>query len=358
MAVVRNITQQAATELERERGLSLLRATLESTADGILVVDNAGKILDYNQRFLDMWRIPPDVAATNRDDLALQVVLDQVTDPDAFIRKVLELYADPRAVSWDVLEFKDGRVFERYSQPQAINGLNIGRVWSFHDVTALRHAQEQMTVQRTYFRQVLDLLPTVLYAKDDAGRFVLVNRSMADLHGASPDGLLGQTGADLNEGSPVMDAGDLEVLSGARAQFTTEEAVADARGQIRWFQTVKRAIPSPDGSAQQILAVATDITERKRSEEELRCRTEHLLQKQVTWHELAVRNPGSLDEALGQITTGAARMLSVSRISIWLYEAGQTALICKYLYTQDGSAPEIGTRLEAADYASYFDGLA
>ncbi|MGE3704746.1 MAG: PAS domain-containing protein [Vicinamibacterales bacterium] len=357
MAVIRNVTQQAAIECERERGLSLLRATLESTADGILVADNEGRILDFNKRFLEMWRIPPDVVSTRREDLALQLALGQLKDPDAFLRKVQELYHEPSAVSWDVLELTDGRVFERYSQPQTINGQNVGRVWSFHDVTEVRRSQERLNVQRTYFRQVLDLLPMMVFARDTAGRFVLVNKTMADLHGTSPDALLGRTNADLHEGAPPIDAADLDVLNGTQAQLTSEEAVADARGQVRWFQTVKRAIPSPDGAAQQVLAVATDITDRKRGEEDLRRRTEHLLQKQVTWHELALRDAGSLEDALSQITTAAARILSASRISVWLYEAGDTALVCKYVHSQDHETSQLGTRLEAAEYSSYFDAL-
>ncbi len=115
--------------------LSLLTATLDSTADGILVVDNDGKIAQFNTRFAEMWRIPETFLASRDDDAALQFVIDQLRHPEVFVSKVQELYARPEAESDDILTFKDERVFERHSLPQKIEGEVVGRVWSFRDVT-------------------------------------------------------------------------------------------------------------------------------------------------------------------------------------------------------------------------------
>src|ERR1700687_2463745 len=133
-----------ASHGELEPLISLLRATLESTADGLLVVDREGRISTFNGQFTAMWRIPPEVLAARDDDAAISFVLNQLIEPERFLSKVRELYATPEAESFDTLEFKDGRTFERYSRPQWIDGKAVGRVWSFRDVTERRRTAEHL----------------------------------------------------------------------------------------------------------------------------------------------------------------------------------------------------------------------
>ena len=136
------LNEQARNDLGES--LSRLEATLESTADGILVVDAEGRIVNSNAEFARMWRIPLEVMDKGDDDLAIRYVLDQLADPDAFLSKIQELYDNPESESYDVLEFRDGRVFERYSRPQRVRGRAVGRVWSFHDGTERRRFEEEL----------------------------------------------------------------------------------------------------------------------------------------------------------------------------------------------------------------------
>jgi len=125
--------REAMDNLESAR--SLLEATIEATADGLLVVDRKGKVTAYNQRFLSLWRIPADLAGEHEDAKLLSYVCDQLEDAERFMCSTRELYSQADRESFDVQHFKDGRVFERYSTPQRIGTHIVGRVWSFRDVT-------------------------------------------------------------------------------------------------------------------------------------------------------------------------------------------------------------------------------
>ncbi len=133
--LLQEVADRKAAEEKLRQAVSLLTATLDSTADGILVVNKEGRIQSYNDRFRTLWQIHDSVLQSGCDDLALAHVLSQLQDPEAFIAKVEQLYGDPTAESFDVFAFKDGKVFERYSRPQMIGSQVVGRVWSFRDIT-------------------------------------------------------------------------------------------------------------------------------------------------------------------------------------------------------------------------------
>ncbi len=139
-----DITERKRAQEDLNRTLSLLTATLDSTADGILVVDRHGKIVSYNRRFLDMWQLPESIAAMGDDAQALGAVRSQLENPEEFLRKVRQLYDDPAAESFDLLHFRDGKVFERYSRPQRLGDEIGGRVWSFRDVTQQKVAEAEI----------------------------------------------------------------------------------------------------------------------------------------------------------------------------------------------------------------------
>ena len=125
---------------------SSLQGILRSTADGILAVSKENKTLFANERFIEMWRIPEAVLASRDDSVILQYVLDQLIDPQAFLKKVQELYKSDEE-SFDTLYFKDGRVFERVSRPLMREAELRGRVWSFRDISERKQAEEKIQQQ-------------------------------------------------------------------------------------------------------------------------------------------------------------------------------------------------------------------
>jgi len=122
-------------ELDLKAVVAQLQATLDSTNDGIAVVGDDDRLLRFNQRFLDLWRIPRERLQRADDRSLMAEALKELCDPAAFWAPLDTLRHDPKAEIFDTLEFKDGRVFERASRPLPGEGEPNGRVWSFRDVT-------------------------------------------------------------------------------------------------------------------------------------------------------------------------------------------------------------------------------
>jgi len=139
--ISRDITRRKQIERALEESVSLVRATLEATADGILVVDRKGRVVSYNQRFLDLWRIPATLAAAKDEPALLRHVAEQLPDSERFRQGVESVYQSPDRETSDTLEFRDGRVFERTSRPQRVGSEILGTVWSFRDITERKVAE-------------------------------------------------------------------------------------------------------------------------------------------------------------------------------------------------------------------------
>lgn len=202
-----DVSEQRQTQERLERAVSLLQATLESTADGLLVVDLAGRITAFNRRFQDMWGLGNGLLGSRRDEPALEAVRRQVKDPEQFLARVGALYAAPERESFDVLELRDGRVLERYSRPQRLGDSIIGRVWSFRDITqrvlaererdrllaheraARARREESLALLDTF----LDNAPIGLAFHDRELRYLRLNASLAALNGGRPEDYLGRT---------------------------------------------------------------------------------------------------------------------------------------------------------------------
>lgn len=129
---------------ELAQSLAMMRATLESTTDAILVTDNSGFVTGFNAKYVDLWQIPRQLLNLRQHRPLLDVISMQFPDPASFLLRVDEIYASALAESVDLLELIDGRVIERFSKIQTVDGYNTGRVWSFSDMTEQRRAEEAM----------------------------------------------------------------------------------------------------------------------------------------------------------------------------------------------------------------------
>jgi PAS domain S-box-containing protein len=260
-AIMRDITERKRAEENNVRSLALLRATLDSTADGILTIGPDRQILSFNETFVKMWRIPADILATNDDDLAIQCVLNQLQTPEHFLAKVRYLYDHPLEESFDVLNFKDGRVFERFSRPMLVEGHPLGRVWSFRDITERKHAEEKIAEQAAFLDQARD----AIVVRDLNGAILFWNKGAERIYGWTREEAMGRHIGQLI----YPDLGKFEAVNRLflnQGEWSGElQHVAKDRRELtieaRWT-----LVRDKDGHPKSALAINTDITEKKKIE--------------------------------------------------------------------------------------------
>lgn len=154
VGIGRDITSRKEREEELRRQQSLFEAILETSIDGILVVDKNREYVTWNQQFIDMWRIPEELVGDKPEEMGLEHVLDKLENPQQFIEKVEYLYEHPHEESRDEIQLADGRVFDRYSAPvETDDGTYVGRVWFFRDITERKERERKLARQNERLEQ-------------------------------------------------------------------------------------------------------------------------------------------------------------------------------------------------------------
>jgi diguanylate cyclase (GGDEF)-like protein/PAS domain S-box-containing protein len=267
VGVGREITDRKQAEEALRRSEIQLHAILESTADGILAVDNNWNVIKTNRRFAELWRIPQSLMDAGDDSALLDFVMNQLFDPDAFIKKVRLLY-DSDTADEDTLAFKDGRVFERFFFPMIMEGVVIGRVWSFRDITEHMRMQKALSDSEERYRRIVEASSDAVLLRSQES-IIYANPAALKLFRANhPEDLIGKQYLEL------VHPDDLAISTERVKKTLDENWIAPPRehrlvaldGQVVHVEST--GVPVKYRGETHIFGIFRDITERKLEEQE------------------------------------------------------------------------------------------
>jgi PAS domain S-box-containing protein len=259
----------------------LLNSILESTADGILVGERDGNFSYVNSRFAEMWHIPKEVMATKKRHKLHEIISDQLKDSSAFFSRLMELYQSEDEYL-DFVEFKDGRVFERFSTPLNRDGQITGRVWSFRDVTDRKRAEEALRESEERYRLLADNIRDVIWLRDMNLNLKYISPSVMSQRGYTVEEAMALkleenwTPDSFKKVREVF-LEELEIEKNKKKDMNrsrTIEIEANCKGgSTIWTEAKMTFLRDKDGEPIGIIGATRDITERKEAKEALKERT-------------------------------------------------------------------------------------
>jgi PAS domain S-box-containing protein len=262
-----------------EQQIAVLRAALESTADGLCVVDLEGRLVFANRRFQRMWSLPDEMMVPGGERVRLDPALAQVEDPEGFAARVAQLSADPEAEGSDLLHFRDGRVVERVSMPQRVDGRVVGRVWSFREVTgrhaalrAQRAAEAALRRSESRFRALFEQFPLSIQIFSPEGRALQGNHAWEALFGLTQEAVRDfnpRTDPQLQEVRDLIERGFGGEAVQLPATLFDPGAVSETDdlepGGGKWIQAFMCPVRDDEGVIREVIIVHQDVTAAKRA---------------------------------------------------------------------------------------------
>lgn len=267
----KEISQRLIAEAAARSHESLLQSILESTRDGIFVVDTSGVVTHYNSRFLQMWSIPQDVAASKESGRLYEMIRGQLKNPEEFFSRAQALYRSNGEYS-DSVEFIDGRVYERTSYPLVKSGAICGRVWSFHDVTARARTENALRESEDRYRTIVANIPGAVYrcANDPVWTMQVVSDVIFKISGYSASDFIN---CAVRTWPSIIHPDDRKMVNEevtvGHELFEIEYRIIHADGSIRWVHERGQGMKDSRGKVVFIDGLIFDITDRKRAEEAL-----------------------------------------------------------------------------------------
>jgi PAS domain S-box-containing protein len=276
-----DITERKHSEQALQFQHSLIRAIHEVSLDGILVVTGDKLIASHNKRFKEIWQFPqleipdnlPESFIDGQPPLVLSKVLEQVKDPDAFLKQVQELNADPDARDHCEVELKDGRTVERHSTNlRSEGGQQLGRVWFFRDITHRKQAEQALRSSEEKFRQLAENIREVFFSMTPSGDEIFyVSPAYEQVWGRTCESVYRSpmSWAESIHPDDLKRAGLLAARQMQGESVDSEYRILTPDGTEKWIRSRTSPIRDQSGKLVRIVGIAEEITERKRYEQEL-----------------------------------------------------------------------------------------
>jgi len=310
IGVATDITSRRKVEIELRESLSILEATLNSTADGLLVVDLNNEIIMYNQKFSDIWGV--DLAENeNSSQETMLRAAQKLKRPEEFVSRVNEIMRDPWAKTFDILEFSDGRIVERYSQGQSIGDKVVGRVWSFRDVTKRENALQKLSKSEEKYRISLeDNLFSIIRVRQ--GKFLSTNEAFSTLTGYTPDELAEMTFYEIVHKDDLRAFAEFikRVINGELTGGSLSCRVLHKDKTIKYALASIKGYYDDNGEYLESTVTIADITQLKEIETAL-------ADSEVRYRSLVEASPDGIlmTDAKGQITFASKRMIEMTGVA-------------------------------------------
>ncbi|XGI83544.1 PAS domain S-box protein [Halorutilales archaeon Cl-col2-1] len=290
-ALARDITERREYEKEMEEKNALLSTLFEALPIGVLAEDESRNVLEINQQLFSIFGIQEDSdEAVGRDcEKMAEELKDIFVDSDGFVERINSIVENQKPVDNDELELEDGRILERTYRPIEMLG-DDGHLWIYRDITERREYESDLRHAREELRQIIDLVPDMIFAKDREGKYLLANKKTAEVYGLTPEEVEGSFEKDVipdPEDSEEYRQDDIEVIESGEPKDIPEEEITTADGETRLLQTTKIPYKVPGTGEDAVLGYARDVTELKEYETELEEQRDNLeLLNQVVRHDI------------------------------------------------------------------------
>ncbi|MEG5045590.1 PAS domain S-box protein [Microcoleus sp. B4-C1] len=317
---VRDLTERKLLAAELERSRSLLHATLEATADGILAVTTAGEMISYNEKLVQMWGIYEEVRNSMDRTVRLAFLTKQVKDPRAFLQRVKEFYSDAESEGCDILEFKDGRTFERYTQPIRVGQNIIGRVWRFRDITSREKVTAMLGDSQRRFRAIFDSSFQFVSLLKPDGTLLEANQTSLDFAGIKlrdvankPFWLLPWWG-DAEE---VQEQLQEAISRSAKGEFVRYEVEVQGVNRTATVDFSLKPVADETGKIVLLLPEGRDITESKQAQVALRQQIER--ERLIGQIQSRIRSSLDLQDILNTTVAEVREFLATDRVLVFRF---------------------------------------